>query len=33
MSSRVDKNAARASLKSMKEVREGKVNRLDQLEV
>lgn len=34
MSSKVDKKAAaRESLKALKQVREGKVNRLDQLEV
>lgn len=31
--SKVDKKAARASLKALKDVREGKVNRLEQLEV
>lgn len=31
--SKMDKKAARASLQALKEVREGKVNRLDQLEV
>ena len=31
--SKVDKKAARASLKALKDVREGKVNRLEHLEV